>query len=217
MTFANKKEDLLKFIADLKEEEALETVRRLLTDGYDAISVLKACQEGLRLVGQRYEKGEYYITGLIMGGEILQTTMEIIRPDLEKQLSTEDFGRVVVGTVEGDIHDIGKNIVCTLLSCNGFQVIDLGADVPAEAFIEATRVHKPKVLGLSCLLSSAVESMKSIISAIDEAGLREGMPIIIGGNVLDEEACRFSGADYWTRDAMDGVAWCLRMGGREIS
>ena len=206
------KHQLLRYIAELREEEALAAVRSHLSDGDDAIRVLKTCQEGVRLVGERYERGEYFIAGLIMGGEILRLAVEEMRPELEKQTIKGQSGTIVLGTVQGDIHDIGKNVVATLLRCHGFDVVDLGTDVSAETFVRAAAEHKPLILGLSCLLTTAVESMRSIIVALEEAGLRDGLHIIIGGSVLDHDACRFVGADYWTRDAMDGTAWCLKIG-----
>ena len=203
-------QELLQYISDLNEEKALAEVRWRVQEGRDPFGILKICQAGVRLVGERYEDGEYFISGLIMASVILRLSMDIIRPELEKKILAENFGTVVIGTVQGDIHDIGKNIVSTLLSCHGFQVVDLGIDIHPEKFIEAAKLHRPKILGLSCLLTTAQESMRDTITAIDEAGLRKELPIMIGGCAVNEDFCRFSGADFWTNDAIEGVTWCLR-------
>jgi methanogenic corrinoid protein MtbC1 len=213
----NSPDKLVQFIADLDEEQSLEAVRQRLAQGYDALRLLKTCQEGVRLVGKRYEEGSYFIAGLIMGGEILRLAVEVIKPELEKSTSAQSPGRIVLGTVKGDIHDIGKNIVSTLLSCQGFEVIDLGVDVDEDVFVRAVAEHSPQILGLSCLLTTAFASMKSTIAALEEAGLRRNLPIIIGGNSLDDETCRYARADYWTNDAMDGVGWCQRLFDKEQS
>ena len=162
------------------------------------------------MVGRRYEEGQYFISGLIMGGGILKRTVQLVKPGLEVFYSEHPLGVIVLGTVEDDIHDIGKSIVNTLLCCQGFKVVDLGVDVAPEAFVQAVIEHKPKVLGLSCLLTTAFDSLKRTILAIETAGLRHRMPILIGGGQLDQSICEYVGADHWTGDAVEGVDWCIR-------
>jgi methanogenic corrinoid protein MtbC1 len=207
----NTQDLLLKHIADLNEEAALDVIRRRLAAGHDAYHILRICQEGVRLVGRRYEEGIYFIAGLIMGGEILRSAVEMIKPKMEDISAGKELGTIVLGTVQGDIHDIGKNLVGTLLSCQGFQVIDLGIDVEPDLFVTAVAKYRPKVLGLSCLLTSAVESMKYAVEAVNDAGFHPEVPIIIGGSMLDDDVRTYTGADYWTNDAMEGVNWCVRV------
>ena len=197
-------------IADLDEDGALELVRQRLDQGYDPFRLLKICQDGIREVGHRYETGRYFISGLIMGGEILRRAVEMVKPGFDLTPVDRCIGKIVLATVEGDIHDIGKNIAGALLSSQGFKVIDIGVDVPAGVIVEAVREHQPNVLGLSCLLTFAFESLNDAIEAVDAAGLRQGMPIVIGGGQLDSMVCDRVGADYWTTNAIDGVAWCVR-------
>lgn len=199
---------LISHLADLDEKGVLSLVNERLEAGHDPYGIIEACQEGVRRVGTRYEKGDYFIAGLIMAGVILRGVIDLIRPDLQKKPQGSQRGNFVLGTVQGDIHNIGKDLVGILLSCEGFNVIDVGVDTPVELFVDAIREHNPPFLGLSCLLTTAFESLRDTISGIEEAGLRSGLTIIIGGSTLDESVCKFTGADHWTTDAMKGVEWC---------
>ena len=201
--------ELIEAIAELEEEKALALVRRRLESGEDPLRIMEDCQAGLLRVGKRYEQGEYFLAGLIMGGEIFRQVMDLVGPVVECQLSGEVSGHVLLGTVQGDIHNLGKMIVSMLLSCNGFTVHDLGEDVSPAEFVARTREISPDVVGLSGLLTSSYQSMRETVSAMRKAG--ETVPIIIGGGQLGSEVHEYVGADHWTTDAIQGVEICRRL------
>ena len=201
--------NLIKAITDLQEEAALTLVRQRLDAGDDPLLVIKNCQEGLRQVGLLFERQQYYLSGLIMAGEIFRQVMELVQPVVEQQVSGKASGRILLGTVEGDIHDLGKNIVSVLLGCHNFAVRDLGVDVPPTTFAEQAAEFRPHVVGLSGLVASAYEAMRETVVLLRKQGY-EG-PIVIGGGQLSEEVCQYVGADYWTTDAVVGVDLCSRL------
>ena len=201
--------NLIKAITDLQEEAALNLVRQRLDAGDDPLLVIKNCQEGLRQVGLLFERQQYYLSGLIMAGEIFRQVMELVQPVVEQQVSGKASGRILLGTVEGDIHDLGKNIVSVLLGCHNFAVRDLGVDVPPTTFAEQAAEFRPHVVGLSGLVASAYEAMRETVVLLRKQGY-EG-PIVIGGGQLSEEVCQYVGADYWTTDAVVGVDLCSRL------
>jgi methylmalonyl-CoA mutase cobalamin-binding domain/chain len=164
----------------------------------------------MREVGQRYERGEYFVAGLIMSGEIFREVVELVHPLLEQQSQGNASGRVLVGTVSGDIHDIGKNMFGMLLSCHGFEVIDLGADVPPDVFAAKVVEVKPDFVGLSGLITASFEMMKETVTALQKEAKEHELsfPIIIGGGMIDDQVCQYVGADYWVPDAMAGVRLC---------
>ena len=188
-------------------------VQTRLDGGGDPLGIIEDCQEGLRQVGERYEQREYFLSGLIMAGEIFRQVMELVQPTLEERLSGNESGTILLGTVRGDIHDIGKNNFSMLLTCYGFSVHDLGVDVaPSEFLLQAVQV-KPDIIGLSGLLTSSYEAMGETIKLFRRSGEREllQVPIVIGGNLLNEQVCQFVGADYWVNDAMTGVRLCQKI------
>ncbi len=197
--------NLVDLIADLKEDEALQTTKELLDAGTDPMVILDYCREATEIVGKRFEEGKYFIPDLLMSGEILEQISHIVKSNLTKEVETDYIGRIVIGTVEGDIHDIGKNIVTFMMDANGFEVIDLGVDVPPQKFVEAVKEHKPDVVGMSALLTLAFDSMKKTVDALEEAGLRDQVKIIIGGCPIDENVAKYSGADAYAKDAQEGV------------
>jgi 5-methyltetrahydrofolate--homocysteine methyltransferase len=158
------------------------------------------------IVGERYEKGTYFLPELIMAGEMLTQITQIVKPELAKMPEVERHGKVLIGTVKGDIHDIGKNIVGFMLDVNGFDVQDLGVDVAPQKFVEAIRQFHPQVIGLSGFLTLAFDAMKETIEAIKAAGLRDGVKIMIGGGQITEQIKEYAGADAYGRDAMAGVS-----------
>jgi len=208
-----REEELVENVADLQEEAVLSTVRRLLDDGVDPLSIIYACDKGMRVVGQRYAQGEYYIAALIMAGEIFRQVVELVEPHLEVQAPEAASGHVLLGTVQGDIHDIGKDVFGMLLVCHGFRVKDLGVDVPASRFVETARAERPDIVGLSGLLTSAYDQMRTIVAALRAAteDWEQRPYLIVGGGQIDEEICRYVGADDWRLDAMDGVHLCQRL------
>lgn len=204
--------ELVDAIADLKEEKALRIVKEKLASE-DPLKILEFCRKGLEIVGKRFEEAVYFIPDLVMAGEILREITEIVKPKMEKTVQVKRLGKVLIGTVEGDIHDIGKNIVTLMLDINGFEVHDLGVDVPAQKFVEKIEEVKPEIVGLSGLLTLAIDSMKKTIETIDDAGLRNRVKIIIGGNIVDERVKEYVGADAYANDAIEAVSICKRLVG----
>ncbi len=200
---------LIAAIADLQEETTLSLVRQRLDAGNDPLLILKDCREGMRQVGVRYERHEYFLAGLIMAGEIFRQVMELLQPVVKRQVSGQASGRILLGTVEGDIHDLGKNIVNMLLSCHRFVVYDLGVDVSPATFAEQTAQVQPHLVGLSGLLTNAYDAMRETISLLRAQGYQG--PVIIGGGQLSEKVCQYVGADHWTTDAVTGVELCQRL------
>jgi len=197
---------LVSAIADMREEEALKLVRKMVDEGTTPVVILDAAREAMGIVGERYEKGSYFLPELIMAGEMLTQITQIVKPELAKMPEVERHGKVLIGTVNGDIHDIGKNIVSFMLDVNGFDVRDLGVDVAPQKFVEAIREFHPQVIGLSGFLTLAFDAMKETIEAIQSAGLRQGVKIMIGGGQITEQIKDYAGADAYGRDAMAGVS-----------
>ena len=190
-------------IKELEEEKVLQLVKEKLDAGEDPIKILEACRMGMTEIGKG-SGDTVFLTDLIMAGEIFNEAMELLMPKLGRS-STKNLGKVIIGTVEGDIHNIGKDIAINFLKAEGFDVIDLGVDVPAQKFIDAIKEHNPSVVGLSGLLTLSIEPMKKSIEAIIAANLRDGLKVIIGGERTDEEVCKYVGADAWVNDAIEGV------------
>lgn len=195
--------ELSESLADLEEEKVLGIAKERLESGEDPLEIVSDIREAAEDVGERFEKGNYFIADLMMMGEIMDQVLELIKPKLTKEISTK--GEVVIGTVKGDIHNIGKDLTVSLLEANGFKVNDLGVDVPPEKFVEAIEDGQIGVIGMSGLLTNAFESMKETIEAIKEKGLREQVKIMIGGATVDEEIKEYVGADAYAEDAMAGV------------
>jgi methanogenic corrinoid protein MtbC1 len=202
--------NLIHLLADLEEDAVLKLVNERLIAGHDPLKIIEDCNEGMKIVGERYERGEYYIAGLIMSGEIFREVVEIIQPLMVTKTDQKSSGRIMVGTVSGDIHDIGKNMVGMLLSCYGFTVIDLGVDVPPAEFAAKVVELKPDIVGLSGLITASFEMKKQTISALRVESEKHNLsfPILIGGGMIDVQVCRYVGADYWLKDAMAGVRLC---------
>src|SRR3972149_6066488 len=201
--------ELVKAISEIQEDEALRLVEEAVEKGADLEGILTDCQAAMNIVGSRYEKGDYFLPELIMSGEMLKKISDIVKPKLGAGAGAKGVakkGIVVLGTVKGDIHDIGKNIVGFMLDVNGFDVRDLGVDVAPQKFVEAIREFHPQVIGLSGFLTLAFDAMKETIEAVKAAGLREGVKIMIGGGQITEQIKEYAGADAYGRDAMAGVS-----------
>jgi methanogenic corrinoid protein MtbC1 len=200
---------LVQQIEDMQEEESVKLAGEMLESGYDPIELLRHCREAMELVGKRYAEGEYFLPELMLAGEMLKTIGEMAKPLIKQDTSgAKTAGTVVLGTVQGDLHDIGKNIVTFMLEINGFKVVDLGIDVPIANFIESIKEHKPQVVGLSGFLTLAFDAMKTTVEAINEAGLRGNIKIMIGGGQVDETIRNYTGADAFGLNAMDAVSLC---------
>ena len=197
--------DITTALADLNEDEALRLVREALQEKIAPGDVLKACQEGMNEVGTRFEAQDYFVSDLIMSGEIFKQVSAVLGPQL-KAGGAKSTGKVVFGTVKGDIHDIGKDIVVFMLDSNGFDVYDLGIDVTPQAFVDKIVEVKPQLVALSGFLTLSYDSMKETVNAIQAAGLREQVKIMVGGGTVDQQVCAYAGADAFGSDAMAAVS-----------
>ncbi len=191
--------DLAKYIRELDQVQVLKAVDKHLGDGVSPMAVVGALQKGMAEVGEAFAKGEVFLSELIMCGEIMKQVMEKLEPLLVGE-NPEYKGTVVIGTVKGDIHDLGKNIVIMLLKGAGYNVIDLGVDVPEQKFIEALKESKAPLVGMSVMLTACQDAMKETIKAIKDAGLHD-VKVLIGGNYVDEKVKEYCGADYFGTSA----------------
>jgi len=198
--------DLITALADLKEEEALKIVEEKLNASEDPFKILEDVRLGMEIVGNRFAKNEYFISDLLYAGEILRAVTEKIKPKLATTKEAERLGKVIIGSVAGDIHDIGKNIVVFMLEVNGFEVYDLGVDIPPEKFVETIKETGAPIVGLSGFLALAFDAMKETVQAIKDAGLRDKVKIMIGGGQITEDIRKYTGADAYGKDAMEGVS-----------
>lgn len=201
---------LTKWVGDLDEENVIEFLRKFISDKpsqSDAQEVVSACQEGMAEVGELFEKGAYFVGDLIFAGEMLTDAIDLLKPILGSD-STIKAGTIVLGTVHGDLHDIGKNIFKSMVEAAGFEVIDLGIDQPVSAFVNKVKEVKPNIIGMSGVLTLALEAMKDTVDGLQEAGLRDSVKIIIGGNPVSKEACNHISADAFTNNAAKGVKIC---------
>ena len=193
-------------IADMEEDEAIRLAQAMLASGADPQDVLDAAKEALLVVGSRYEAKEYFLPELIIAGDLMKQVASMVKPRLVERAGTADRrGKVVIGTVAGDIHDIGKDIVIFMLDVNNFEVIDLGVDVPAEVFVEKVREAQPEVVGLSGFLTIAFDSMRTTVEALKAAGLRDSVKVMIGGAIMDQTVADYVGADAYGSDAQAAV------------
>ncbi len=198
--------ELMKAIADLEEDEALRLTREKLDSGEEPHLILAECRDGIKIVGERFGGGKYFLPELIYAGEIFKEITKIVMPELKKDVQVERLGKVIIGTVAGDIHDIGKDIVVFMLDVSGFEVYDLGVDVPPQKFIDKIKETNAPIVGLSGFLTLAFDSMKETVEAIKAAGLRDKVKIMIGGGQIDEEISKYADADAFGRDAMVAVS-----------
>jgi methanogenic corrinoid protein MtbC1 len=196
---------LVSIMADLMEEETIALANDLVKQGVNPMDILDDAGRAMAVVGKRFETGEYFIPDLMMAGEILKGVSEIVKPLLEKEGPSKKKGKVLIGTVAGDIHDIGTDIVQFMLDVSGYDVLNIGIDVPVSVFVEKIKEFKPQVVGLSGFLTLAFDSMKKTVEAIEAAGLRKDVKIMIGGGQIDEEIRKYVKADAYGKDAMAAV------------
>jgi 5-methyltetrahydrofolate--homocysteine methyltransferase len=201
---------LVDAIADMREAEALKLVGEMVENGSDPMAILDSAREAMDLVGKRYNEGVYYLPELMLAGEMMNRITEILKPKLADMPDRERHGKVLIGTVEGDIHDIGKNIVSFMLDVNGFEVLDLGVNVSPQKFIEAILEFHPQVIALSGFLTLAFDSMKNTVGAIESAGLRDKVKIIVGGGQINEDVRVYASADGFGKDAMAGISFAKK-------
>lgn len=199
-------------IAKLERDEVLEYLRKEIQKGTDPLEIVDQLSQGLKIVGDLYDKREYFLAELIAAGDIFQEAFQEIKPILEKKnLKTQSKGKIVIGTVQGDIHDIGKTIVATLLVSSGYYVEDLGVDVPPEKFMEAIKKTDAEVLAMSALLTVAIESAKETIQLLEKNNLRNKVKIIVGGAAFNEDIAKKIGADAYGKDALDAIKFCEKI------
>jgi 5-methyltetrahydrofolate--homocysteine methyltransferase len=196
--------ELVDAITEMREEDALAITNQMLEEGTNPLDVLEACRNAMDVIGQRFEDGDCFIPELILAGEMLTQISEVIKPRMQEESNQEVLGKVVIGTVEGDIHDIAKDIVAFMLKINGFEVTDLGVDVPPAKFVEAVKETGASIVGLSGFLTLAYDPMKDTVAALKEAGL--DVKTMIGGGQIDEQIKEYTSADGYGRDAMAAVA-----------
>ena len=198
--------NLVDLLADLKDKEVLELVKQRLDIGEDPLEILEDSRKGMEIVGRRFADDEYFLPELVFSGDLLKQVTELVKPHLKQAVETKKLGKVVIGTVAGDIHDIGLNIVDFMLDVNGFEVYNLGVDVPAEAFVNKVKETGAPILGLSGFLTPAFEAMKETVEAIEAAGMRDKVKIMIGGGQLDDDIRKYARADAYGKNAMAAVA-----------
>ena len=196
---------LIDAIIEMREEDALQITHELLEDGVPPMEILDACREATNIIGKRFETGESFIPELIMAGEMMAAITAILKPRMASEAEEMKLGKIVIGTVQGDIHDIGKDIVAFMLDLNGFEVTDLGVNVPPSNFVEAVKKSGAKIVGLSGFLTLAFNPMKDTVAALKAAGLGD-VKVMIGGGQVDEQIRVYTGADAYGDDAMDAVA-----------
>jgi len=198
--------DYVNLLADLKEDEVIKLAKKRIESKEDQMKILEDSRKGMEIVGKRFAAGEYFLPELVFSGELLKQVTDLVKPHLGKSTAqVKRLGKVVIGTVAGDIHDIGLNIVDFMLDVNGFEVTNLGVDVPVEKFVKAMKETKAPVLGLSGFLTPAFDAMKETVEALEKAGLRKNIKIMIGGGQMDDEVRKYAKADAFGKDAMAAV------------
>ena len=196
-------EEITQSLVDLKEEETYELIKRALANKVDPIKLIDYLREAMTIVGQKFAVKEYYLTDMVFAAEIFHLSMELIEPHLQK--SADFLGKVVIGTAKGDIHDIGKNIVASLLRCAGFEVFDLGVDVTPQQFLEQIRDIKPDIVGISGLLTTSFDPMLETINLFEKEGIRSSIRVMVGGGPVNEEWAQKVKADAFAKDAVECV------------
>ncbi len=199
------KESFINALVELDEPAVMDILDKRLASGEEPLEILNDVKKAMDEVGNRFEKGIYFVADLMMAGELLNRLMDVIKPYLKKGSRSDYLGTIVIGTVKGDIHDIGKDIVITMFEANGFRVIDLGVDVPPEKFVTSVKEARPQIVGLSALLTSAFKYMKETVEALNKNGLREEIKVIIGGGTIDRTVKEYVGADAFCRDPVEAI------------
>jgi len=203
---------LTQAISDLNENLAMELVKHRLESGYKPLDIVEECRNGMIAVGERYSRGEYFLGDLVLSAEIFHELMQLLAPGFRDDEVKKVSGRIVFGTVEGDIHDIGKNITIALLRCYGFEVYDLGVNVPSDKFVGCLKETDANILCLSSLLSSCFDSLKRTVQQVRLFDKQGKIKILIGG-LVNEKVCEYTGADYWVTDARKGITICQQWNG----
>jgi len=196
--------ELISAITEMREEDALKIANQMLDSGSNPLEVMEDCRQAMEIVGKRFASGDCFIPELILAGEILSQISAVVKPRMKQEAKTKKLGKIVFGTVQGDIHDIAKDIVVFMLDINGFEVTDLGVDVPPAKFVEAVKQTGAKIVGLSGFLTLAYDPMKETVAALKAAGLSD-VKVMVGGGQIDEQIRQYTGADAYGKDAMAAV------------
>jgi len=203
-------------LLNLETEKLVESVKASLAKGVSPENIIDAITDALRVIGEKFERGELFLVHLVAAGEAAKNVIsEYIEPLLKGKGRKSKIGRAVLGTVAGDIHDIGKNIVASMFFAAGFDVIDLGKDVPVQSFVEAVKKYKPNILGMSALLSTSLPAQKEVIEALKKNNLREKVKVMVGGAPVTAEWAEEIGADGYAEDAVEAVRVALKLLGKE--
>jgi 5-methyltetrahydrofolate--homocysteine methyltransferase len=197
-------------LINLDLDRTIDFVKKAIEYGVKPLDIINSMADGMKVVGDMYERGDYFVADLIVASEIFKEVMNILEPLIMRE-KLKPIGRVVIGTVEGDIHDIGKNLVATMLRANGFEVIDLGVDVSPQKFVDAVKQYKPDIVGMSALLTSTMVNMKKVIEALVKEGLRDKVKVIVGGAPLTEKFAKEIGADAYGENAVIAVDICRKL------
>jgi len=204
-------EDLPAGFVELKKDEVLETMKARVERGDDALDILEDARRGMTAVGDQFQEGTLYLAEMMLAAEIFKEAIAILKPKLDQARPPEPVGTVVLATPKGDIHDLGKNILATLLEGQGFEVCDLGVDVASSVVIEKVKEVRPDFVGFSALITTAFAGMKQTAETLEELGLRDTFKLMVGGGVTSPLLKEHVGADFQTTDAMEGVAYCLKI------
>ena len=201
---------LTKNLIELEREKVLSEVKQRLNQSEDPMNIFEESKQGMEIIGERYQKKEYFLAELMLSGELFKEIMELIEPYLgEKKTEGNNKGKIILATIQGDIHDLGKNILASLLKLEGFEVYDLGVDVNPDIVIEKVKEIQPDFLGFSALITITFDPMKDVVDKLKEAGLRDKLKILVGGGITTPLVKDYIGADFQTIDAMEGVQYCL--------
>jgi methanogenic corrinoid protein MtbC1 len=213
MNAPDKRQLFIDRLVDLDETRVLELLRERMLSGDSALEILEDAQEGVRIVGERYQEGNYYVSGLMMAGEIFSEIADLIQPELTHLARGTATGQVLLGTIQGDIHDIGKNIFATFLQSHGFTVTDIGVDVPPEEFLKQAEENHPDIIAISGLLTTSFDYMKATVRLLRQSEDPQiaAIPIMVGGGLMNAKVCALIGADYWSIDAMMGTELCRQI------
>ena len=204
-------EELSDRIVKLDRDKVYAMVQTALDNGDNPIKIIESAQKGMEIVGDKFNAGEFYLAELMLSAKIFQTLVEMVNPFLTQNQSKSKIGTILLATPEGDIHDLGKNIVATMFTANGWDVVDLGVNVPVDQIVSKTAELVPDILGLSCLLTTVFSDIKQTADSLVAIGLRDKIKLVIGGGVTNESTRAFVGADFQCTDVMDGLAYCREM------
>lgn len=213
MNEISRNRQFIKDLLELKEQAVLDQVKTRLAAGDSPIAIIEAAQQAMHLVGERYAEGHYFISSMMMAGEIFREVMEMVHPVLVEKTTDDAYGQILLGTVKGDIHDIGKNLFAILLRAHGFTIVDLGVDISPDQFVDEALQRRPDIIAFSGLLTISYDSMRETVSKIrkvDEIAV-SSIPFIVGGGMMNAMVCNYVGADYWANDAVVGVNLCKQI------